>query len=63
MLEIVAVPPQPLPERILALEIVRVTEWAAVSAVPLRGHGNKIDQAAVDAIGANSTRCRSTAPL
>jgi fructose-1,6-bisphosphatase II / sedoheptulose-1,7-bisphosphatase len=46
MPEIVAVPPQQLPERILALEIVRVRERAAV------GHGNKIaaDQAAVDAM-------------
>jgi len=52
MLEIVAVPPQQLLERILTLEIVRVTERAAVSAARLRGHGNKIaaDQAAVDAM-------------
>src|SRR6266567_5243269 len=52
MLEIVAVPPQQLLERILTLEIVRVTERAAVSDVRLRGHGNKIaaDQAAVDAM-------------
>lgn len=49
MLEIVAVPPQQLLERILTLEVVRVTERAAVSDVRLRGHGNKIaaDQAAV----------------
>ena len=52
MPEIVAVPPQQLLERILTLEIVRVTERAAVSAARLRGHGNKIaaDQAAVDAM-------------
>jgi len=52
MPEIVAVPPQQLLERILTLEIVRVTERAAVSAAHLRGHGNKIaaDQAAVDAM-------------
>jgi Bacterial fructose-1,6-bisphosphatase, glpX-encoded len=52
MPEIVAVPPQQLLEHILTLEIVRVTERAAVSAARLRGHGNKIaaDQAAVDAM-------------
>src|SRR3981081_822620 len=52
MPQIVAVPPQQLLERILTLEIVRVTERAAVSAARLRGHGNKIaaDQAAVDAM-------------
>src|ERR1700726_401539 len=52
MPDIVAVPPQQLLERILTLEIVRVTERAAVSAARLRGHGNKIaaDQAAVDAM-------------
>ena len=52
MPEIVAVPSQQLLERILTLEIVRVTERAAVSAARLRGHGNKIaaDQAAVDAM-------------
>jgi hypothetical protein len=51
MLEIVAVPPQQLLERILILEIVRVTE-RAVSAARSRGRGNKIaaDQAAVDAV-------------
>jgi fructose-1,6-bisphosphatase II / sedoheptulose-1,7-bisphosphatase len=39
-------------ERILSLEIVRVTERAAVSAARLRGHGNEkaADQAAVDAM-------------
>src|SRR3982074_326548 len=48
----ISVPPQQLLERILTLEIVRVTERAAVSAARLRGHGNKIaaDQAAVDAM-------------
>jgi fructose-1,6-bisphosphatase II / sedoheptulose-1,7-bisphosphatase len=46
------VPPQQLLERILTLEIVRVTERAAVSAARLRGHGNEkaADQAAVDAM-------------
>ena len=39
-------------ERILSLEIVRVTERAAVSAARLRGHGKEkaSDQAAVDAM-------------
>jgi fructose-1,6-bisphosphatase II / sedoheptulose-1,7-bisphosphatase len=52
MLQIVDVPPQQLLERILTLEIVRVTERAAVAAARLRGHGNNIaaDQAAVDAM-------------
>src|SRR5437763_15083791 len=48
----ISVPPQLLLERILTLEIVRVTERAAVSAARLRGHGNEkaADQAAVDAM-------------
>src|ERR1700709_641646 len=39
-------------ERILSLEIVRVTERAAVSSARLRGHGDEkaADQAAVDAM-------------
>src|SRR3981189_1789799 len=37
----ISVPPQLLLERILTLEIVRVTERAAVSAGGLRGHGNE----------------------
>ncbi|HLA21732.1 MAG TPA: class II fructose-bisphosphatase [Pseudolabrys sp.] len=39
-------------DRILSIEIVRVTERAAVSAARLRGHGNEkaADQAAVDAM-------------
>ena len=47
----ISVPPQQLLERILTLEIVRVTERAAVSAARLRGHGKEkaADQAAVDA--------------
>jgi fructose-1,6-bisphosphatase II / sedoheptulose-1,7-bisphosphatase len=51
MPEIVAVPLQQLLERILTVEIMRVTERAAVSAARLRGHGNKIaaDQAAEEA--------------
>ena len=46
----ISVPPQQLLERILTLEIVRVTERAA--AARLRGQGNKLaaDQAAVDAM-------------
>src|ERR1700730_7831640 len=52
MPDIVAVPPQQLLERILTLEIVRVTERAAVSAARLRGPGEEkaADQAAVDAM-------------
>ena len=48
----ISVPPQMLLERILTLEIVRVTERAAVSAARLRGHGQEkaADQAAVDAM-------------
>ena len=48
----ISVPPQLLLERILTLEIVRVTERAAVSAARLRGLGNEkaADQAAVDAM-------------
>ena len=48
----ISVPPQLLLERILTLEIVRVTERAAVSAARLRGHGNEkgADQLAVDAM-------------
>src|SRR5215207_4960423 len=48
----ISVPPQLLLERVLSLEIVRVTERAAVSAARLRGRGNEkaADQAAVDAM-------------
>src|SRR5207244_12620804 len=48
----ISVPPQLLLERILTLEIVRVTERAAGSAARLRGHGQEkaADQAAVDAM-------------
>src|SRR6202051_1947161 len=48
----ISVPPQLLLERILTLEIVRVTERATVSAARLRGRGNEkeADQAAVDAM-------------
>jgi fructose-1,6-bisphosphatase II / sedoheptulose-1,7-bisphosphatase len=48
----ISVPPQQLLERILTLEIVRVTERAAVSAARLRGLGQEkaADQAAVDAM-------------
>ena len=48
----ISVPQQLLLERILTLELVRVTERAAVSAARLRGHGQEkpADQAAVDAM-------------
>src|SRR5262245_52106090 len=48
----IRVQPQLLLERILTMEIVRVTERAAVSAARLRGRGNEkaADQAAVDAM-------------
>ncbi|MGH6768144.1 MAG: class II fructose-bisphosphatase [Xanthobacteraceae bacterium] len=48
----ITVQPQLLLERILTIEIVRVTERAAVSAARLRGRGNEkaADQAAVDAM-------------
>src|SRR6201989_1647433 len=48
----ISVPPQLLLERILTLEIVRVTERPAVAAPRRRGHGNEkgADQAAVDAM-------------
>ena len=48
----ITVQPELLLERILSLEIVRVTERAAVSAARLRGRGKEkaADQAAVDAM-------------
>jgi fructose-1,6-bisphosphatase II / sedoheptulose-1,7-bisphosphatase len=48
----ITVQPHQIIERILSLEIVRVTERAAVSAARLRGRGNEkeADQAAVDAM-------------
>ena len=48
----ITVQPEHLIERILTLEIVRVTERAAVSSARLRGHGKDkaSDQAAVDAM-------------
>jgi fructose-1,6-bisphosphatase II / sedoheptulose-1,7-bisphosphatase len=48
----ITVQPELLLERILSMEIVRVTERAAVSAARLRGHGKEkaSDQAAVDAM-------------
>src|SRR3974390_809810 len=48
----ITVHPELLLERILSMEIVRVTERAAVSAARLRGHGKDkaSDQAAVDAM-------------
>ena len=46
------VPQKEVIERILSMELVRVTERAAVSAARLRGRGNEkaADQAAVDAM-------------
>ena len=46
------VPPKEVIERILSMELVRVTERAAVSAARLRGRGDEkgADQAAVDAM-------------
>ena len=54
----ITVQPEFLLERILSLEIVRVTERAAVSSARLRGHGKDkaSDQAAVDAM-ARVVRC------
>jgi fructose-1,6-bisphosphatase II / sedoheptulose-1,7-bisphosphatase len=48
----ITVPPSLILERVLSLEIVRVTERAAVNAARLRGRGDKngADQAAVDAM-------------
>jgi fructose-1,6-bisphosphatase II / sedoheptulose-1,7-bisphosphatase len=48
----ITVQPSQMIERILTIEIVRVTERAAVSAARLRGRGNEkaADQAAVDAM-------------
>ncbi len=48
----ITVQPSLLIERVLSIEIVRVTERAAVSAARLRGRGNEMaaDQAAVDAM-------------
>src|SRR5258705_56140 len=52
VLRSITVQPHLILERILTIEIVRVTERAAVSAARLRGHGNEkaADQAAVDAM-------------
>jgi fructose-1,6-bisphosphatase II / sedoheptulose-1,7-bisphosphatase len=52
MLASIIVQPELLLERILSMEIVRVTERAAVSSARLRGRGQKnaADQAAVDAM-------------
>ena len=56
MATITVAPSQAL-ERILTLELVRVTERAAVAAAAQRGRGNEkaADQA-------SSTSCRSTGP-
>ncbi len=52
MMASITVQPHLVLERILSIEIVRVTERAAVSAARLRGHGKDkaSDQAAVDAM-------------
>jgi fructose-1,6-bisphosphatase II / sedoheptulose-1,7-bisphosphatase len=52
MSEIIEVRPKDVIERILSLELVRVTERAAVSAAQLRGKGDEkgADKAAVDAM-------------
>lgn len=52
MTSVVTVQPHQMLERILSLEIVRVTERAAVAAARFRGRGNEkaADQAAVDAM-------------
>src|SRR3954470_23368948 len=52
MSEAITVPSGQVIERILTLELVRVTERAAVAAARLRGKGNEkaADQAAVDAM-------------
>ena len=52
MMPSITVQPGQVLERILSMEIVRVTERAAVSAARLRGHGKDkaSDQAAVDAM-------------
>jgi fructose-1,6-bisphosphatase II / sedoheptulose-1,7-bisphosphatase len=52
MASTITVQPHQMLERILSLEIVRVTERAAVSSARLRGRGNEkaADQAAVDAM-------------
>jgi fructose-1,6-bisphosphatase II / sedoheptulose-1,7-bisphosphatase len=52
MTEIIQVKPTDVIERILSLELVRVTERAAVAAAQLRGHGDEkgADKAAVDAM-------------
>src|SRR5919205_395705 len=52
MNEVITVEPGKVIERILTLELVRVTERAAVAAARLRGKGNEkaADQAAVDAM-------------
>ncbi len=51
-------------ERVLAMELVRVTERAAVSCARLRGRAMKRPQTRLRSMrcGASSTACRSTAP-
>jgi fructose-1,6-bisphosphatase II len=59
-----AAPAPERPDRNLAIEIVRVTEAAAMAAARWQGRGDKEngDQAAVDAMRRCSTRSRWTAP-
>jgi fructose-1,6-bisphosphatase II / sedoheptulose-1,7-bisphosphatase len=59
----VTVAPNQMLERILSIEIVRVTERAAVSAARLRGHGKDkaSDQAAVGGDRRRRTRRSSDA--
>ena len=51
-------------DRVLVMEMVRVTEAAAVAAASLVGRGDEkaADAAAVEAMRKASTRWRSTAP-
>ena len=61
----ITVPHNPTLEPDFTLEIVRVTERAAVNAARLRGRGEEkaADQAAVDAMRRELNICRSTARL
>ena len=58
----ITVPHSLMLERILAMEIVRVTERAAVNAARLRGRGKKRlpTKPPSTPCGANSISCRST---
>ncbi|HOV04232.1 MAG TPA: fructose-bisphosphatase class II, partial [Kaistiaceae bacterium] len=58
MNETVALPTSLALDRILTLEVVRVTERAAIAAALLRGRGDEVaaDQAAVDAMRSELNR-------